>query len=570
MPLKKISAETPVVVWAIVVLAAALRLTGLGWGLPELYHQDEPIIVNHALSIGAGGWNTGFFVIPPFTVNALFCLEAAYYAFGRAIGMFHGPADFLSAFLKDPTAVYLIGRFFLGALCGTLTVYAVWRGTRRFFSEIAARMAALFMAILPIHVAHSHYIYADIPVTLVTALVYFSMLGILSSPATRSYVRCGALLGWAASIKYTALYFAPVIVVPHVFAHRGRSARTDGLAKIAVSALACIAIFIIFAPTILLNGAAFISQLFVQSGSEGGVGYSHHGLYSILGGTGILFVLLAALGLLLMARSRPAEAAVTAAMIGLYYAVNIHFSQPFARYMLPLMPLLAVAAGIAAAEFLRLSGRVSGLIGVGLVCAELLMPSLYSDILFCGTDTRTACRRWFEGAVPAGTVVAVDNRFFAPHLLPTLGQIDDKTAGPGSELSAAQKKRLESMRDAVKGERTYETYLLALPEEERNRSFLFQRPMVGLSADDLRRIGTGYVIVNYADPDETKHRFIDSIRGELELVRSFSPYRDQSQRTAVDRHSTTAAPHLKTDLFSRKSLGPYLEIYRVKQNGDVK
>lgn len=198
------------------------------------------------------------------------------------------------------------------------------------------------------------------------------------------------------------------------------------------------------------------------------------------------------------------------------------------------------------------------------------MPSLYSDILFSGTDTRTACRRWFEESVPAGTVVAVDSRFFAPHLLPTLRQVEDKAVGPGKELSAAQKRRLESMRDAIKGAQTYETYLLALPEEEANRSFLFQRPMVSLSADELRRIGTGYVIVNYADPDETKHRFVDSISGELELVRSFSPYRDQGQRTAADRQSTTAAPHLKSDLFGRKSLGPYLEIYRVKQNGNAK
>src|SRR3989344_5891622 len=42
-----------------------LRIWGLNFGLPYQFHQDEPIVVNHALAYGAGDLNPHFFIIPP-------------------------------------------------------------------------------------------------------------------------------------------------------------------------------------------------------------------------------------------------------------------------------------------------------------------------------------------------------------------------------------------------------------------------------------------------------------------------------------------------------------------------
>ena len=58
----------------VLTIAFAVRLIGLPYGLPNLYHQDEMIVVNHAMGIGAGGWNPHFFVLPPFSIYFLFLI----------------------------------------------------------------------------------------------------------------------------------------------------------------------------------------------------------------------------------------------------------------------------------------------------------------------------------------------------------------------------------------------------------------------------------------------------------------------------------------------------------------
>ena len=45
--------------------ALALRLWGLGFGLPELFHPDEPAYVLQALAVGRGLPNGLTFADPP-------------------------------------------------------------------------------------------------------------------------------------------------------------------------------------------------------------------------------------------------------------------------------------------------------------------------------------------------------------------------------------------------------------------------------------------------------------------------------------------------------------------------
>jgi len=107
--------------WPLILsLAFVLRLAGIHYGLPFLYHQDEPILVNHALSVGAGGWNTHFFVLPPFLIYFLFAIYGVYYVLGTVMGLFGSALDLVYAFAADPTPFYLAGRFFTGVLFGNI------------------------------------------------------------------------------------------------------------------------------------------------------------------------------------------------------------------------------------------------------------------------------------------------------------------------------------------------------------------------------------------------------------------------------------------------------------------
>ena len=120
------------------------------------------------------------------------------------------------------------------------------------------------------------------------------------------------------------------------------------------------------------------------------------------------------------------------------------------------------------------------------------------------------------------------------------------------------------MLQSLEGQKTYNVYQLASAEQRAGSSFLFSRPFVDVNWSELKKSGAKYVVVNYADPNPKTHEFILSISDRLELAQSFTPYWKDSKKISVDRHDSTAAPHLAQEIFSRKSLGPYLEVYRVK------
>ncbi len=98
----------------IIIAAALLRLWGINFGLPYLFHQDEPIVVNHALAYGTGDLNPHFFVIPPLASYILFFFYSAYFVLLKISGVIADAGSFAVSFFKDPTPFYLIGRFIVG------------------------------------------------------------------------------------------------------------------------------------------------------------------------------------------------------------------------------------------------------------------------------------------------------------------------------------------------------------------------------------------------------------------------------------------------------------------------
>jgi hypothetical protein len=545
---------------AVVGLAFVLRLAGVGFGLPHVYHQDEPILVNHAMSIGAGGWNTHFFVIPPFTVYFLFGLYGAFFLAGKAAGLFTDTAHFALSFVRDPSAFYLIGRFVLGVLFGTATVALVAKLGGRFFSKRTGLWAAVFLALCPLHVQHSHYLYADIPVTFAVTAFLFFLLAAMREPAVKNFVMAGLMLGWAVSVKYTAAYFVPVAALAAWFA--------GGFKKTAVLFVASAAVYTVVAPFTFLDWAEFYRQMLRQAGAEGPVGSAHHFSYSILQGTSWPFVLLAAAGAGHLWKARRREAALITGAALWFYIVNAKFSQPFARYMLPVIPVLSLLAGAGwewASEKLARHKLEKGAL-LTLVAASLAAPSVYLDGLFLRKDTRTECLEWFHKNARPGAVVVVDNRFYAPRLAQTAGQIREKYTylkdGPGD---AVRRKRLDLALEAAKGQRAYQVYTLSARGEEGEIPFLFLKPFVRTEWSELKRVGAEYLVLNHSDVDPGIHEFKRRIAEELEAPVVFSPYRDPSQKRTKDPHGSTAAPHSLGELFSRTRPGPYLEVYKIKR-----
>ncbi len=111
------------VLYLILVLGLVIRLCGVEFGLPNIYHADETIVVNHALAYGTGDLNPHFFRIPPLISYIIFFEYGIYYLLGTIFGFFSSIVDFQNLFLENPTSFFLIGRITVGVIAGTTSVY---------------------------------------------------------------------------------------------------------------------------------------------------------------------------------------------------------------------------------------------------------------------------------------------------------------------------------------------------------------------------------------------------------------------------------------------------------------
>ena len=89
----------------LVALGAALRLWGLGYGLPAVYNPDEVAIMNRALGFAQGDLNPHNFLYPTFYFYVLFVWEGLWFLVGRASGLFASRAAFERSFFVDPTTI---------------------------------------------------------------------------------------------------------------------------------------------------------------------------------------------------------------------------------------------------------------------------------------------------------------------------------------------------------------------------------------------------------------------------------------------------------------------------------
>jgi len=550
----------------ITLFGGVLRLIGLGFGLPNLYHQDEPIIVNHAMAVGVQGLKMGFYVLPGFAINFLFLILGGYYVIGQLLGSVVNPEGFALSFITDPSRVYGLGRFFLGTLVGTLNIYILGLLGRRFFGASVGLLSALILAVAHVHVQHSHYIYADILLTLSFTICAYLLLSLLEKPKTSKSLYLGIALGWGVSTKYIAVYLLPPIFLTYFFLFGTNRRIRDALFHLSIVGIASLITFGLFSPATILDWKEFMIQIQGQAGVQHYTGAFHHLFYSIGEGVGIGVGLLSILGLVLSLRNHPKYSVVLILAGVTYYGFIVFMGQMPARYVLPLIPFICLFAAMGCLFLLKRNLLPNIFIRLFLVVCLMLtaIPTVYSNYLFLQKDTRTLAQNWIQNNLDAGTVFALENRFYSPHLLQSYSLIQDKYRYLAEGEDGARKKRLDLFLKAFSTDEGFSTYLLSPKAGEEGNGFLFSRPVAPLSFDFLKEIKCEYIILSYLDPDPVIHQFVRGITQHLELVKTFNPYRDNGDlKVSLDQYSTTAAPHTAQELFRRTRLGPYLEIYKV-------
>jgi hypothetical protein len=400
------------------VAALGLRLWGINFGLPELFHPDEPAYVLQALAVGRGLPDGLTFANPPLFKYVLLVEYAATYLVERLVGVMRSPADFVEQFRADPSLLYLIARL-TSAVLGALTVLA----TAALGSSVANRRAGLLAGILSavayLLVRDAHFGVDD---TLVTLLATFGLLAcvrICTVGRRRAYVAAGALAGLAFAAKYDGIALLAPLVLAHVV--RRRDARS--LVDLAVALAACAAAAVLAFPSLVVEPGRVLNDIYVHLYLEATGGYDGldpSGGYAFYAQTlavalGLPLLLAAVAGAAISVARRNFAALVVASLPVTMLAVLGSQQLYFARFALPCLPALIVLASLAL-DALISRQSVIGWAAVVLVALPTLADAVRFDMLLTHTDTRTLARQWVETSLPADAVFAAD----APPLGPTI------------------------------------------------------------------------------------------------------------------------------------------------------
>ncbi len=276
--------------WLVVfTVALGLRVFGLRYGLPAVYNPDEVAIMSRALAFAKGDLNPHNFLYPSFYFYALLGWEGLTALLAVATRSVASFGAFQREFFLDPTRVFVAGRL-LTALLGAGTVVAtgvlgsrVW-AVGGMSARRAGVLAALLLAVAPLHVLNSHYVKHDVPVTFLIVLAYLACDRVWNLPpkggsygstqgvagrhpistgsfrlqAEGSLIAAAAITGVAFSTHYYAIFLA----IPLAWsAARGARDRGDALRRIAIAAAVSGAVFFLLSPFILVEPATALRDV---------------------------------------------------------------------------------------------------------------------------------------------------------------------------------------------------------------------------------------------------------------------------------------------------------------------
>lgn len=352
---------------AVLLVALALRIYGIDFGLPLHYHIDETRVMDRVMRmVTSGDPNPHFFHYPSFIFYFLSGVVAAYYglhyllfALSRmAHGGFPSLGEFKNHFAADESSLYLLGRLSI-ALFGVLTVLLVYFLVKELVSRRAALFSSLALAIAPLHVLESHYIKQEVPMTffMLLALV-IGFLGARISWKWTSWA-VGLASGVAASVKYNGIL--ALTITPLVFRENGKLRRANffGRAPLLTLLLALLS-FLAFSPFALLDFSQFRTDLayemlhVAERGQHGfdldgdGIVY-HRFLYQLLAAfpfsLGIPLYLAGCAGTGLAIARREKTFLWIFFFAVPYFLITSVMKVVFLRYYMPLVVVLCIMAG---------------------------------------------------------------------------------------------------------------------------------------------------------------------------------------------------------------------------------
>lgn len=359
-------------------IAILLRIYGLDWGLPSpaqvhSYHPDEITVIGPTLhmNIFAGEMNPHFFNYGSLFLYAVYFARLFAEGYGWldltpffkafAAGGWLGVSESLQA-IEEFAKLHLLARW-LSVILGIATVLLVFVWARRLMNRWAAFIAAILLATFPTHVQHSHFATVDVPLTLLTTLTLYLAA---SAESKRRMLLAAFVAGLATAVKYSV---APALWLTLITLWAWRVRWFVALGRLIAITVAMGAGFLLGCPYSVLAfnefWRDFYWETFVHSRighgyvfAETGNGHWFHLTVNLPAAIGVPAILLAIAGILPIGSSAPLEdpeqenfrrrTIVSTVVFTLAYFVPLGFAQVrFARYLMPLLPILALWASLA-------------------------------------------------------------------------------------------------------------------------------------------------------------------------------------------------------------------------------
>jgi 4-amino-4-deoxy-L-arabinose transferase-like glycosyltransferase len=298
--------------------------------------------------------------------------------------------------LSDPQAVVKLGHQ-CAVIAGGFAVIAAFLLARTALPNSTALAATIAFAVVPLLTVHARYLKEDIFTLPFLLLALAILIDTLKSPTSMRGVLLGAMIGLAAAAKYISAIMLPfALILLMVFSPGSIKSRASVAGLVAVVAIGLFG---------LIEIPAFLNFAQFESGVEFELRHAReghdvrlpitltYGLFhlrkSLLPGLGLPLLILGGLGLAapwFAATKRRAPLFIIAAFALLWF--SIHELSPlkpypgFARYMLPLAPLLIILGAAFVGGVVQRLRLDTGMVEVVILAAAL--PALYLSLLING------------------------------------------------------------------------------------------------------------------------------------------------------------------------------------------
>ncbi|TNF84323.1 MAG: glycosyltransferase family 39 protein, partial [Acidobacteria bacterium] len=414
---------------AVLLLGVALRFGALDYGLPRHNLGQDEIVTYGRVQRGAlrGTAMAPTYNWPNLNIHLSNLAIAVARPVEKALGL-------------PRHDVMWIGRAMVATLC-TLSLFWLYLAAARLFDRRVGVMSAAFLAVMPLHVFRSRMWVPDAPMTAFYILALLAAVWILEKPSTSRFVWAGVAIGLATSAKYNgAGACLPVVVAAVMARDQMAPARWWGVLKgLLVAGVVSVVTFFVVDPLALghleelFRGAFWVGDLYRDKPPTGFLGW-HVMRYVAVAfygdgyeGVGPFISLLSVAGGVVLLRRR-SKAAVLVLLPPLLYLVlySAVLRTTFERVFMPLLPHMAIAAGVASVTFavwlekrVRRQWREARVVGLVLIAAVLvaLPPAAKHTWAARHGETRLEALGWMRSNLPPSTRILREWNMLRPPLV---------------------------------------------------------------------------------------------------------------------------------------------------------